>query len=125
MRAGVTAVNGAALAGRVILVLEDEPLIALDIMESLRGAGAAVLGAHCLRDALPLTDHPDLAAAILDFGLSDGDAGKICERLGARDIPFVLYSGYQHVSEACRKGVRLVKPTGAQELIGAVVRLLQ
>ena len=122
---GVATVHDTVLAGHVILVLEDEPLIALDIMQSLRGAGASVLGAGCIRDALPLACHPDLSAAILDFGLSDGDAGEVCALLDARDVPFVLYSGYQHVSEACRKGVHLEKPAGPEELVGTVVRLLQ
>ena len=76
-------------------VLEDEPLIALDICEALKGGGS-VFVANCLGDALALADHPDLSAAILDFGLSDGDAGPVCERLKRRDIPFVLYSGNEN-----------------------------
>ena len=70
--------------GQSILVLEDEPLIALDICEALKGAGASVFVANCLRDALALADHPDLSAAILDFGLSDGDAGPVCSGSKAR-----------------------------------------
>ena len=94
-------------------------------VESLRGAGASVFTAHCLHDALPLADHPDLSAAVLDFGLSDGDAGGLCERLSVRSIPFVLYSGYQHGHAGCRNGVHLAKPASSAELIGAVARLLQ
>jgi DNA-binding response OmpR family regulator len=60
-----------------------------------------------LRDALALADHPDLSAAILDFGLRDGDAGPVCERLNRRGIPFVLYSGYEN---AVARGVTLRKP---------------
>ena len=112
--------NRPALVGQAILVVEDEPLVALEIAQCLRAAGAAVVVAHCLREALLLADRPDLSAAVLDFGLRDGDTGALCERLNARDIPFVLYTGYLHVDEACSKGVRLSKPASAEELLSAV-----
>jgi DNA-binding response OmpR family regulator len=115
--------NRAGLIGRSILVLEDEPLIALEIVDGLRRAGASVFLAHCLRDALPLAEHPDLSAAVLDFGLRDGDAAPVCERLNARDIPFVLYSGYRHTHHACRNGVRLQKPAATADLVSAVTSL--
>jgi DNA-binding response OmpR family regulator len=117
-------VDRAVLAGELILVLEDEPLIALDIIDSLRNAGASVLSAHCLRDALPLAEHPDITAAILDFGLSDGDAGVVCGRLNARNIPFILYSGYQHVNDACHRGIHISKPAGSGEIVATLARLL-
>lgn len=114
----------AALVGHLILVLEDEPLVALEIVESMRHAGASVLTARRVCDALKLAEHPDLSAAILDFGLKDGDAGIVCERLSARQIPFVLYSGYTHVDEVCRKGIQLLKPATPVELVATVARML-
>jgi CheY-like chemotaxis protein len=117
-------VNRVALAGRAILVVEDEPLIAVEIAEGLRGAGASVVLAHCLSEALPLADSHDLSAAVLDFGLRDDDARAVCERLNARDIPFVLYTGYAHAHEACRRGLHLPKPASQEELIGAVASLV-
>lgn len=113
--------DSADLVGQSILVLEDEPLIALDICEALKGAGASVFVANCLRDALALADHPDLSAAILDFGLSDGDAGPVCERLKRRDIPFVLYSGNEN---AASRGVTLRKPATQAALVETLARLL-
>ena len=41
-------VNGGALAGRVILVLEDQPLIALDVKDALESADAQVVVANNL-----------------------------------------------------------------------------
>jgi len=118
-------VDRAVLLGHSILVLEDEPLVALDIVEGLKGAGASVFTAHCLRDALVLADYPDLSAAILDFGLSDGDATPVCERLNKRDIPFVLYSGYEHADAACHRGVTLRKPATPSALVETLARLLR
>ena len=42
--------NGGSLSGRTILVVEDEPLIALDIVDGLKAAGATVFGAHTVRE---------------------------------------------------------------------------
>jgi DNA-binding response OmpR family regulator len=112
------------LYGRSILVLEDEPLIALEICEALTQAGAKVFVAHSLRDALQLADHPSLSAAIVDVGLTDGEADGVCERLVARAIPFVIYTGHEQVSATCRRGVQTAKPARSSDLIATVVGLL-
>ena len=117
--------NAASLAGRTILVVEDEPLIALDIVDGLKAAGAAVFGAHTVRDGLSFVDHPDLSAAILDFGLSDGDGTALCARLNERQVPFILHTGYTHVHEACRAGVVVPKPATPNQLVSAVETLLR
>ena len=103
---------GTELSGRSILIVEDEPLIALDIVENFRNAGASVMAAHRLSDGLRLAGHPDLSAAVVDLGLSDGEGTALCERLKERGIPFVLHSGYQHAGEACPADVLVGKTCG-------------
>jgi DNA-binding response OmpR family regulator len=115
----------APLSGRSVLVVEDEPLIALDIVEGFRAAGASVFCAHNLRDGLRLAGHPDLAAAVVDFGLSDGEGTALCERLSERGVPFVLHSGYEHISDACRRGTVVPKPAAPQQLISTIEKLLE
>jgi CheY-like chemotaxis protein len=100
----------AILDGRWILVAEDQSLVALDIADSLTKAGATVLSAATLREGLRLAEHPHLSAAILDFGLRDGDTGVLCARLTERGIPFVVYTGYDQLHEACRAGELVRKP---------------
>lgn len=113
------------LAGRSILVVEDEPLIALDIVEDFKTAGASVFSARNLCDGLRLAGHPDLAAAVVDFGLSDGDGTALCERLNERGVPFVLHSGYPHLSGACRLGIVVPKPAAPGQLVSTIEKLLQ
>jgi DNA-binding response OmpR family regulator len=113
------------LTGHSILVLEDEPLIALDIANCFRKAGASVLSAHNLCDGLRLAGHPDLSAAIVDFGLNDGDGTAVCERLNELGIPFVLHSGYSHVDDGCRAGLVIPKPARPTELVITIARLLR
>jgi DNA-binding response OmpR family regulator len=115
---------GTELSGRSILVVEDEPLIALDIVENFRNAGASVIAAHRLSDGLRLAGHPDLSAAVVDFGLSDGEGKALCARLKERGIPFVLHTGYPHAGEACPADALVAKPAAPHQLISAVVDLL-
>jgi len=110
------------LAGRAVLIVEDEPLVALDIAESFR---KAILTASKVQDGLRLAGHPDVSAAIVDFGLSDGDGTALCECLKERGIPFILHSGYTHISDACRVGVVIPKPASPDVLVSTVVRLLR
>jgi DNA-binding response OmpR family regulator len=50
-----------ALSGYSILIVEDEPLIALSIAQSLTSAGASVFSAHNLHDGMRLAGYPDLS----------------------------------------------------------------
>ena len=112
----------ASLTGRLILIAEDEPLIALDITQAFEDEGARVIRARTLNEALLGVEDPALSAAILDHALSDGDSPAICERMTERNIPFVTYSGYAHL--ACRGGVHVKKPANMSVLVETVKGLL-
>ena len=113
------------LGGRSVLVVEDDPIIAMDILRGLEAAGASVSKARTLCDALTKVECPDLSAAVLDHALNDGDASQICERLDQRNIPFVLYSGYDYVEGPCSEGEHVRKPVRPEVLVAAVVDLLR
>jgi CheY-like chemotaxis protein len=100
--------HGTSLAGRSILIVEDEPVIALDLVTAFKQA--VVLAARSLAEASGLVEHDDLSAAVVDFGLGDNDAGALCVRLEQRRIPFILHSGYSHHGPACRSGIVVPKP---------------
>ena len=114
----------ATLAGRSILVVEDEPLIALDITQELEDAGAAVTTTNTLEHALILVEHDGLSGAILDHGLRDGDSSLLCKRLTERGIPFMLYSGFPLVDGCCSGAVHMTKPAGEGKLSAALARLI-
>jgi DNA-binding response OmpR family regulator len=113
------------LAGRSVLVVEDEPIIAMDILQGLKAAGASVSKAGSLYDALREVERPNLSAAVLDHGLNDGDASQICDRLDKRNIPFVVYSGYNYVEGPCSEGEHVRKPVRPEVLVAAVADLLR
>ena len=85
--------NG-ALAGRSILIVEDEPLIALEVHAAFRAAGASIISAADSKEALRMIGLPDLSAAVVDINLGDGDdCSAVCKRLSERGIPFVFHTG--------------------------------
>ena len=119
-------VNTLALAGRAILVVEDEPVIALQLEAQLYAAGATVYSASRLREALHMAEHPALSAAILDFRLGEDSSAAVCRRLQELGIPFVFYTGYSE-DDAFRRwpDVPVVsKPVDDGVLIDAVAGLL-
>jgi DNA-binding response OmpR family regulator len=113
-----------ALRGRSILVVEDEPLIGMDIRAALEGAGASVTATTTVRHALILIDHDGLAGAIIDHALGDGDSAEVCLRLKARGIPYVSYSGYGPVAGTSHDAPHVSKPATMDMLLGTLEALL-
>ena len=113
------------LAGRLILIAEDEVLISMDIENTFKDAGARVRICSTVEDALVVAENPDLAAAVVNHVLHDGESSPLCERLKQRGIPFVLFSGFRNVKGACRTGVQVHKPTTSPILVSTVARLLR
>jgi DNA-binding response OmpR family regulator len=113
------------LAGRSILIVEDEPLIALDIVDAFKKAGAVTFSARTLAEAIDMVEHDGLSAAVLDFGLGNDHSEVVCRRLTERDIPFVLHSGYTHASDSCRGGTVVSKPAPPDRLVTTVAGLLR
>lgn len=118
-----------AVAGRRVLVVEDEALIALEIESSLLALGVDVVGpTGSLATAMKLADDPTLDAAILDVNIRGGQkVYPVAELLAARGIPFILASGYGDwvLPDALRDQPRLTKPYTSAELQDHVTHLLR
>jgi DNA-binding response OmpR family regulator len=76
-------------------------------------------------EALTEVENPNLSAAILDHGLVDGNSSQVCERLEARDVPFINYAGFGNVDGPCSAGLLVAKPANPQELVTLVIGLLR
>jgi CheY-like chemotaxis protein len=79
---------------KLVLLVEDEHLIALDVEQHLRKAGARVITAAHLDTALSMAEHPDLSGAVIDLSLGAESAAPIFRRLAHRNLPFVVHTGY-------------------------------
>ncbi len=112
------------LRGQSILVVENELLIAMDIVRALEGAGANATMTTTARHAMILAEHDGLAGAIMDHGLSDGDSTAICARLKERGIPYISYSGYEPVTGADPDAPWITKPVSMDVLMSSMEELL-
>ena len=113
-----------ALRGRSILVVEDEPLIGMNIRSALEAAGAHVTATTTARHALILIEHDGLSGAIMDHALGDGDSTQVCIRLKARGIPYVNFSGYDPVKGADPNVPLVRKPASMDVLLATLEALL-
>lgn len=112
------------MAGRRILLVEDEYLIAEEMASALKANGADVLGpVPCVEDALHLVATTrDLDGAVLDVNLQGEFAYPIADALQHRGIPIVFVTGYDYVSipEWYRQVSRREKPVDAIAIADAL-----
>ncbi len=113
------------LKGCLVLIVEDEPLVAMDVADSFKTAGAEVVIAGTLVDALEKAELTGLTAAVIDHALRDGLTSEVCAKLKARDIPFIVYSGYNKLEGACASGELVHKPASPQMLLTALRGVLR
>lgn len=81
---------------RRILLLEDSPIIAFDLEQTLAELGVeeAVLAFSCAEAMAILADGPALDAALLDLYLKSESCEPVAERLAALGVPFGLFVGF-------------------------------
>lgn len=85
----------ASLAGRRILVVEDEPLVSMLVEDILLDLGCEeILTATRLSEALVKAEEMSIDAALLDINLNGEQIYPVAERLQKRGIPFVFSTGY-------------------------------
>jgi DNA-binding response OmpR family regulator len=114
-----------SLSGHLILVVEDEPLVAIDIADAFTDAGAQVLTALTLEDAMKLVETHGLTAAVIDHALRDGlTTSDVCERLNELSVPFVVYSGFGEITGACAAGELVQKPASPGMLLSSLTAAL-
>ena len=113
--------------GRVVLVVEDEFLIAMDLELLLQRHGWRVLGpAATVAEALRLLRGETPDVALLDVNLRGEPVTPVAEELRARGVPFVLASAYDHhglAAVTALAGVpNLGKPTDERRLLAALAQ---
>jgi CheY-like chemotaxis protein len=84
------------MAGKRILVVEDEMIVAMLIEDILADAGATVVGpAARVARALDLLEEEEaLDGALLDVNLAGEMTTPVAEELRRRGIPFAFATGY-------------------------------
>jgi CheY-like chemotaxis protein len=118
----MVAISGKGLAGKRVLVVEDEYTVATDLVRTLQDAGAEVIGpAGNVGDALELVEQQRgrMDRAVLDVNLRDELVYPVADALAALHVPFILATGYEADSiPPTYAGIpRCVKPVNKVQLI--------
>lgn len=115
--------EGAQLKGCVVLVVEDEPLVSLNLVDVLSAAGAQVVCAKKAGEAIQSVERFKVTAAVLDINLGDHDCAAICQHLRERGIPFLFHTGYSAPLEGWSTVPVVKKPATSHQMTEAVERL--
>lgn len=106
-----------------ILVVEDEPIVGMDIEAILSEAGLHVVGpVASSSEALELIRTAEVDCALIDFVLADGDAGEVIAKLTNHSVPFAFVTGMSHdaIPDAYCKIPTVGKPFSASDLLSCV-----
>lgn len=117
-----------SLAGRRLLMVEDEVLVGMMAKRILEDLGATVLGPYGgLADGMAAAHSEHFDGALLDFNLAGELADPLADLLIARGVPFIFITGYQRDSIDRRYAniPVLPKPLEAETLERVLVSLLE
>lgn len=109
-----------------VLVVDDDPLIRLDIEDVLLRLRCKVATAADLDTAMKVAEAERVDLALLDFDLGEGvDSVPLAETLARRNVPVVFVSGadVNAIREAFPKARIIGKPISEGELRAIVQRL--
>ena len=110
---------------RTVLVVEDEPLIAMSLSLAIEDAGGKVIGpVPAVGEAIALLASQEVASAILDANLIDRDITPLALLLASRRVPFVIYTAVGVPSELCvaLPGVPVVmKPEAPEQVLSLLI----
>lgn len=117
-------------SGVRVLVVEDEPLIALELEDMLTELGCSVAGrAARLAPAVRLAADLEFDVAVLDVNLGEARVTPAAEVIAGRGIPIVFTTGYgetqREAFRATKAGCVVVnKPYDTATLAKALLHLL-
>lgn len=118
------------LAGKRILLVEDEPLVAMEMQRMLAALGCIVVGpAMRFEQALRLASEHNgrLDAVVLDYNLRGHAATPVAKLIAAQSVPIIWTTGYNELPDrhyADEASVVLRKPLGTGVLEDALRRVL-
>lgn len=112
-----------------VLIVEDDPLIAMEMSERLEEMGYAVLGpAHTVEDGARIAANERPDAALLDANLHGKSSVDLGVALAASGVPIAFCTGYDQI-----KGLPphlantplLTKPIPDDQLKAALAQMLK
>ena len=108
-----------AKSGLRVLVVEDEPMIAMFLEDTIEMLGLQIVGPVAqLDEALAFAFKGGFDCAILDINIRGGNSYAVADLLRERGCPFVLSTGYSNwsIPKHLMEEKRLNKPYSTSEL---------
>ena len=112
------------LAGRSILVVEDEMMVLMNIEAALQEEGCNATSAGTVESALALIEHTSFDAAMLDINLHGENSFPIADALAVLGVPFIFSTGYGECADRFVGAHVLRKPYVQGNLVAALRELL-
>jgi len=116
-----------SLAGKRVIVVEDEPLVAMDLESCLAASGCEVVGtAGTVGEAKTLCAEAACDAALIDVNLAGQPVDELAATLTKRNIPFAFVTGYgrEALPQGFRDALVVGKPFDEAALIATVELLI-
>jgi DNA-binding NtrC family response regulator len=82
-----------SVKGKRVLLVEDDPVVAMVVEDTLRDMGLEVAVDLSLVDALGDVESGEFDAAVIDVGLRGENAHAVMIALQAQSVPFMVMSG--------------------------------
>jgi CheY-like chemotaxis protein len=116
-------------AGRRLLIVEDELLIALELQRIVEQLGGTVVGpAGSVEGALQLLSETTPDAALLDANLRERRVTRVAQACRDRSVPFALVTGYGRLEldeSLLQTAPRVHKPFVSRAIHNVLATLLE
>jgi CheY-like chemotaxis protein len=106
-----------------VLVVEDEPLVAMLLEEILDDLGHTVVGpAASVQEGLTMAEGGHFDGAILDVNLNGARSYPIADLLKSKSIPYFFATGYGSAEGVVERGVEIVKKPFSEDVLAAALK---
>jgi CheY-like chemotaxis protein len=117
-------VDRASLEGQRILVVEEQPLVALDLKMALEQAGAEVVVAGNATEALGRVSQFDFTAGVIDWRPQSDDHRLVARALKQRKVRFLFYATNPPEDVTTVRGAPVfLKPSRPENIVQALALL--
>ena len=116
------------IAGRKVLIVEDEALIALDLKYAVEDAGGSVIG-PCLRveRALSALESAQIDAAILDIDIAGTPVFPVADWLASARVPMVFHTARHDAAALSSRfsgAAVATKPSSSDRIVEMLAKFL-
>jgi len=116
------------LSGTRVLVVEDEPLVSMEIVSRLTEAGCEVIGpAGTLEKAKSFIEVSELDAALIDANLAGNPVDELAAALTRLKVPFAFVTGYgrEALPHGFREAAMIAKPFTEKALLTTIGQIVK